>query len=69
MESYTDYLRRVGADYADSGSEFTADDYREAARTIDGLASVLRTIARAGSLKGARAEAALALAELGTLRG
>lgn len=35
VESYADYLRRVGADYAESGSEFTAEDYTTAAKVID----------------------------------
>ena len=42
---YTRYLRMVGADYRDSGSESTADDYARASLTIDVLADALRQIA------------------------
>jgi len=36
-ESFPQYLRRVGADYAESGAEFTAEDYRNAAKRIEDL--------------------------------
>jgi len=36
-EGFTDYLRRVADDHEDSGMEYTAKDYREAARRIDVL--------------------------------
>jgi len=36
-EGFTDYLRRVADDHEDSGMEYTAKDYRNAARRIDEL--------------------------------
>jgi len=41
-ESFTNYLRRVADDHEDSGMEYTAKDYREAARRIDVLVGRLR---------------------------
>jgi len=41
-EGFTDYLRRVADDHEDSGMEYTAKDYREAARRIDVLVGRLR---------------------------
>ena len=37
VETFPQYLRRVGGDYAESGSEFTAEDYRKAAVRIEDL--------------------------------
>ncbi len=49
---FCEMLRRVGGDYAESGSEFTAEDYFEAAERIENLsaelAEALRTIPEAG---------------------
>lgn len=40
-ETFVEYLNRVGKDYADSGSEFTAEDYYRAADTIEDLTRAL----------------------------
>ena len=39
---FVEYLRRVGADYKASGSEYTAADYRQAADWIEAVESELR---------------------------
>lgn len=41
VESYPDYLRRVGGDHAASGMEFTAQDYEEAATLIDDMKELI----------------------------
>jgi hypothetical protein len=45
-ETYTDYLRRVGSDYAESGCEATAEDYNEAADRIDALEAEIKALKR-----------------------
>jgi hypothetical protein len=40
-ESFTNYLRRVADDHEESGAEYTAKDYRDAARRIDDLVGKL----------------------------
>lgn len=41
VETYPNYLRRVGADYKASGSEFTAEDYFKSADVIEKLSKHL----------------------------
>lgn len=43
-ETFPEYLRRVGNDYADSGSEFTAQDYMKAAYELERLAEEVRQL-------------------------
>ncbi len=45
-ETFVEYLRRVGADQLESGREFTAEDYRNAADRIDALADALGHLLR-----------------------
>ncbi len=50
-ETFSEYLRRVGADYAESGSEFTAQDYKDAAQRIEYLEAKVLTLLRQRKLK------------------
>lgn len=58
QETYADYLRRVGDDYRESGSESTAHDYAVAADATDLLVRALTRIARS-TIKGEPTLAAL----------
>ena len=56
-ETFPEYLRRVAADHTDSGHEYTAKDYEEAALRLSGAAVALRAIAAIAKTTGGRPEA------------
>lgn len=46
-ETFPEYLQRVGDDYAEAGSECTAEDYHAAAEKLEAAAEYLRDLAAA----------------------
>jgi hypothetical protein len=47
----TSYLRQLASDYRDSGREATAEDFEDAAATIDALQGALQSMIMSGVVK------------------